>query len=334
MIGKVSAYRFGPSSPTPSSPTTSSTFVAPSEDRSDRLKETDDLIARQEREVRENVKELLAAMATRDQVLAASRRAFQKLNRECKLCMATTLRKLVDREREALAARQVVVDKLQTAVEGLDEVSDEIDFIRDYSDDDPRGGLVLCSQALSILGDVSILDRQNQELQSHLDEAPLPAPPRYPMEEGGATSAGKSKNKPKAASSAVVVPPPPKVVLSMEETTMHLSQIFFLSEWPSDISPDASPVELLDTLLPEQRDRSTGDNDEEQGTESHHELREAFRRLTAMKTSLEGRKVLVNVLNQFRSKKVLPNTILLGCYRTISLLFPDCCYMLTACPST
>jgi hypothetical protein len=292
MTSKMSGYRFGPTSPPPTSPITSSAFVAPSEDRSEKSKETDELIAKQEREVRDCVKELLAALGLRDQVLAASRRAFQRLNRECKLAISTTLRKIVDREKEALAARQFVVDKLEAAVESLDENTDEADYIREYADDDPQAGLVLCSQALSILGDVNILERQNQELQMNSDTgggAPLPAPPRFPMEEGGQVA---PVNKRPSTS-----PPEPKVVaVSMEETTMHFSKVFFLAEWPEGVSRAATPVELLDIFLCDER--LPGED------EATTDLRTALQRLSAMKGSLEGRKMLVNVLNQFRSKQV------------------------------
>ena len=267
---KMSTYRFGPPVPSPSD------LTDRRGDGSDKTRggEGDDGQAKHEKDVRDGVNQLLAAIATRDQVLAASRRAFQQLNRECKLVLSTTLRKLVDREREALAARQVVVDKLQSAVEGLDEVSDEEDFIREYSDD--RRGLVLCSQALRMLGDVTAGGGGQGEGE-------------------GGTGEGTVKTL-KAAS-----PPPPEEGPGLELTTMYLSQIFFLSEWPGDLSADTGPKELLDELIGDTG--GGGAEDERQGS-SHVELREAMCRLSAMTASQDGRRMLVHVLNQFRSKQV------------------------------
>eukprot|EP00602_Paraphysomonas_sp_CaronLab_P002722 CAMPEP_0185022944 /NCGR_PEP_ID=MMETSP1103-20130426/5650_1 /TAXON_ID=36769 /ORGANISM="Paraphysomonas bandaiensis, Strain Caron Lab Isolate" /LENGTH=719 /DNA_ID=CAMNT_0027555273 /DNA_START=206 /DNA_END=2365 /DNA_ORIENTATION=+ len=313
-VSKLSSYRFGTSAP--SSPNTVSTSAptqaAPSEDRSEKCKETDELILRQEREVRECVRDLLNAMAFRDQVLAASRRAFQRLNKECKEAIGNTLRKLVDREREALAARQVVVDKLDAAVERLSVEDDEAEFIRSYSEDE-KGELVLCSQALSIL-DVHVLDKQNQELAADIPSfsmgkplpGPQPAPAEFPMEE--------SIEPP-----SVPIRSTSPSLCSMEETTMHLSKIFFLAEWPAEIPKDATPAQIVgmhaDKDINHDNIQSSGsssdgsqENNQRPATRksfsASEELKYAMSRLIAMSSTLDGRKLLVNVLNQFRSKKV------------------------------
>ena len=108
------------------------------------------------------------------------------------------------------------------------------------------------------------------------------------------SDANKAPPNPLARRTSVGIAPP---LCSIEETTMHLSKIFFLSEWPVDIAPrEASVDELLEAL----HDSSTPPDTHSAGGI----LKTSIQRLLQLSENLEGRKVLVNVLNQFRSKQV------------------------------
>mmetsp|Transcript_3854 Transcript_3854/g.6528 ORF Transcript_3854/g.6528 Transcript_3854/m.6528 type:complete len:371 (-) Transcript_3854:1395-2507(-) len=101
-------------------------------EKNERYQENKEQLDRMDSEVRLQIRELLRLIGVRDQVQAASRRAYQQLNKQCKNAIGSILRKLVDREREALAARTLVVDKLDLAVEKLSNDDDEQDFIESY----------------------------------------------------------------------------------------------------------------------------------------------------------------------------------------------------------
>lgn len=120
--------------------------------RSDRLREAEDAVHRCEREIREDVRALLHAISNRDQVLMASRRAYQKLDRECKKALANTLRRMIAREKDVQLARESTLSKLEAAVEEIDVDGDMSDFIARFKC--PEGNLVLSSRALSILNDL------------------------------------------------------------------------------------------------------------------------------------------------------------------------------------
>lgn len=120
--------------------------------RSDRLRDAEDALQRSEKEIKDDIRGLWHALANRDQVVTASRRAYQKLDRECRKALANTLRRLIAREKEADAARQATLAKLESAVEEIDIESDVCEFISRHKGAD--GKLVLSSQALSVLGDL------------------------------------------------------------------------------------------------------------------------------------------------------------------------------------
>lgn len=148
--------------------------------------------------------------------------------------------------------------------------------------------LVQCSQALSILGDIVTIDsisKRDNELEGG-EESPSSSA------SCSGTLAPASSLSPRRSISGV----PP--LCSMEETTMHLSKIFFLAEWPAHITSQNAPVEdVLVAFL----DDSTPLSDSQQ---VDNMIKVSIQRLVSLSENLEGRKVLVNVLNQFRSKQV------------------------------
>ena len=109
-------------------------------------------ITRCEREIKEDARALLRAIDHRDQVLSASRRAFQKLDRECKHAAFYTIQKITDKEVENNGLHGTVTSKLAGSVMAVDLERDTEDFIYDRRSHD--GALMLSSQALSLLGDL------------------------------------------------------------------------------------------------------------------------------------------------------------------------------------
>lgn len=291
-----------PGQPSPSSP-------PPDDNKSDKYKEMEENVMRQEKELRENIRDLLSCLAQRDQIYAASRKAYQKLNKECKLLIYTTLKKIVEREKESLLARQTILEKLEEKVNCIDIDQDESEFIEshigEYSN---QGELLLQSQALSILGDIHILDRQHQEMRNTMGESnPFDEPEKL---EGGSTQ--------------------------MDQTHEYFSRIFYLSDWNvRGTVPNSTPSEILSSLKIKavtQRGsltQQTDDNGTDQSTSlpvnnDFNEIEEAIYKLCQLCDTTEGRKLFVNVLNQFRSKKV---EVGLG----FSLLGAVVWYLLTKC---
>ena len=71
-------------------------------EKNEKYQENKEQLDKAESEVRHDIRELLRLIGIRDQVLAASRRALQQLNRQCKTTLSGILRKIVDREREGI----------------------------------------------------------------------------------------------------------------------------------------------------------------------------------------------------------------------------------------
>jgi hypothetical protein len=122
----------------------------------ERSRELNDAMFRAEKDVREDVVALLRVLRNKDQVLLASRRAHQKLDKQCKQTVQQTLKKMLAREREACEAKVETLRKFETAVEDIDVDHDIHDFIEKYVTNE--GCLVLQSQALSIMGDLNPSD--------------------------------------------------------------------------------------------------------------------------------------------------------------------------------
>ena len=161
------------------------------------------------------------------------------------------------------------------------------------------GELVLCSQALSILGDIVTIDTLAKR-DSEIEEATVSEERPSSTTLASNSSNNKAPTNPNVARRASTGTMP--ALCSMEETTMHLSKIFFLAEWPTHIiSPEAAVEDILATFLGDES-QNFNENENIQDTDKH--LKTSIQRLVQLSDNLEGRKVLVNVLNQFRSKQV------------------------------
>ena len=112
----------------------------------------EDLTSRLEREIKEDIRNLTKALAVRDQVHIASKRAFQTLDKECKTAISNSLKKLIIRERESNYIRNAILDKLENSVDTMNVDADISDFI--LTTRDPENALILQSQALNILNDL------------------------------------------------------------------------------------------------------------------------------------------------------------------------------------
>ena len=113
---------------------------------------TEDSVTRIERELRDDIRLLLRTIEQRDNLFAASRRAFQKLHRDCKNVAHISILKMSEKEQEYAHERRLVLDKLSLSVKNVNIEGDEREFIETHSGRD--GGLVLTSQALSLLNDL------------------------------------------------------------------------------------------------------------------------------------------------------------------------------------
>lgn len=113
---------------------------------------TEDSVTRIERELRDDIRLLLRTIEQRDNLFAASRRAFQKLHRDCKNVAHISILKMSEKEQEYAHERRLVLDKLSLSVKNVNIEGDEREFIETHSGRD--GALVLTSQALSLLNDL------------------------------------------------------------------------------------------------------------------------------------------------------------------------------------
>jgi hypothetical protein len=154
----------------------------------ERVKESEELQLRYEREIKDDIRGISRAMAARDEVLVASRKAFQTLDRDCKRAIGQSLKKLVVRERETNAARNAILDKLESAIDDFDADNDINEFI--LSRRDPDNALVLHSQALNILGDLN----SSMDLKGIMEGSSRHSP--TPREDGSPLSSHSSTDDP------------------------------------------------------------------------------------------------------------------------------------------
>jgi hypothetical protein len=126
------------------------------EQSGDRLREVNESIYRAEKDIRDDVAALLRVLRNKDQIMSASRRAHQKLDKECKKTLSFALKRMLARERESCEARIETLRKFETAVDDVNVDHDINDFIDKYVSSESC--LVLQSQALSILGDLMVSD--------------------------------------------------------------------------------------------------------------------------------------------------------------------------------
>lgn len=261
-----------PLSPKParsSSGTNTPTF--PSEERSERLKEIDELIAKQERETKEFARTLLQSIAEKDKISSATRRAYQQLNREVLESIDVTLQKIHARESESHGAKTLALEKLGIAVAELNTTRDEEEYISNYTSPD---ALVLSSQALSILGDIQLMDEQKRELENT----------------SVATTATTTTSQESLTIDEIEEPVTDKT-FTTSQALACLSEIF---NYSSPVPVSSTPKELLEESF---SSSSSSDNRSDK-------CLKAIRCLALGSSCLEGRKVFVSALNQFRSKKV------------------------------
>lgn len=279
----------------------------PSEDKSERVRDVEDMLARQEKEMRECVRMLIRTLAARDEVLQGSRRAFQQLNCESKTAIQNTLKKLVLREKEALAARQAALDKLEIAVDNFDVSADETNFITSHADS--TDSLLLCSQAFSILGDIHLVDKQNQELESIASNG-LSTPINSPTKNsnGLVTSPMPSEtslhnvNLSANSNSVDNISVTSTEVSSNDTALRYLSVIFYVQNIPEDIIACGSDSQsVLQVCL----NYSNKENSHSTDQYNTNECKIAVKELALLSDTLDGRKGLVTILNQFRSTKVV-----------------------------
>lgn len=120
--------------------------------KSERVRETEDLVSKCEKEIRSEVRLLLHAIGYKDQLLAASRRAYQKLDAECKRAVAITLQKIVEKEKDYAEVHRNAILKLEQAIEKIDVENDINEFVENNISND--GSVVYSSRALSLLSDL------------------------------------------------------------------------------------------------------------------------------------------------------------------------------------
>jgi hypothetical protein len=125
----------------------------------------------------EEIRILLKSISNRDQVLSASRRAFQKLDRECKRAIYYSLRKILDKEKDNFEMQKLSIEKLDRALQKVNIEEDINSFISSYRYEE--GSLVLNSHALSLLSDLiphSNPNSININLHSNFQQSPSPSP--------------------------------------------------------------------------------------------------------------------------------------------------------------
>lgn len=227
-----------------------------SKDKNDRNREVDDL--KLERELKEDIHGLLRAIAKRDQVLSASRRAFQNLNKECKRAMYYTLRKILEKEKDNLETKQMVIEKFESNVSAVNVEADVNDFIENSRREDT--GLILSSRALSLLEDLGSRQLQQQQVAAGGGvvwpiapaSGPAPSPSRVNSLSQSRVTSFRLDNNANAilanssSSSSLSVAPtavPMKVAVNTSaqwEYAAYLSQIFYDTTEISHPTPNIS----------------------------------------------------------------------------------------------
>jgi hypothetical protein len=128
----------------------------------ERVRDSEELSLRYEREIKDDIRAISRALTVRDEVMVASRKAYQNLDRDCKRAIGQSLKKLITRERETNAARNAILDKLEATVNSFDVEGDITEFI--ITSRQPDSALILQSQALNILGDLNPNIDRNSKL--------------------------------------------------------------------------------------------------------------------------------------------------------------------------
>jgi hypothetical protein len=172
-------------------------------------------VLKHEKEMSEEIRSLLKSISNRDQVLSASRRAFQKLDRECKRAIYYTLRKILDKEKENFEFKKMHLDKLDRSLSKVNIEEDMNTFIDTYQYEE--GSLVLNSHALSLLSDLQSHSGQvnlhnnfssgnNNNSSSSIPQSLLPQSPGAPLHHQPPPSALPSSNSSSSVPSATSTP--------------------------------------------------------------------------------------------------------------------------------
>lgn len=131
-------------------------------------KENEEMTSKYEKDIKDDIRILSRALAKRDEVRTASRKAFQTLDKDCKTAVGQTLKRLIKAERENNFIRNAVLEKFEATLEKFDVEFDVNDFISMYKD--PEHALVLQAQALNILNDVN-REQEKKIFESQLNQS-------------------------------------------------------------------------------------------------------------------------------------------------------------------
>ena len=127
--------------------------------RAEKRKEIIENLTRAEKDVADDIRSLLRAIGNQDQILIGLRRAYQHIDIQCKGTIKTVLSKIVAREEESSQAKVETLTKLAVSVRNVDVDADILEFISQHAvddlDDSGNGSLMLSSQALNIMEDLT-----------------------------------------------------------------------------------------------------------------------------------------------------------------------------------
>jgi hypothetical protein len=328
------------------------------EKQEQKAKEAEDFIHRLEKEIKEDARLLLRAISNRDQILSAGRRAFQRLDRECKEAIFYSLKKLSDKEKETNDTKTMVLEKLESSVKSVNVEDDINQFVLNHQRE--GGALELNAQALTLLGDQLNASKSMTGSGSSSESEPVSSSSssssssRRPSSTFSLLGLGSHKFSssplPSPSTVPVVSSPTPPVPgtdgtdnNSTWEFTAFLSLIFYAAENnPSaegqtvSSSEDPKDTQTREQVLKDAHrktrminndlkmyDISTLTAQEVLNIETNKSLNEAVTWLCSAVKTQKGRDEFVSELNQFRSRKVSVFMVaheMIG-YLLLSLLF-------------
>lgn len=197
-----------------------------------------------DKELKDDIRSLLRAIANREQVLCATRRAFQKLDRECKRAMHYTLKKVLDRELESLETQKAVLENFGKAVEVVNIENDIDVFVQNYNHEE--GGLVFSTQALHLLSDIT---PETSFQDNNRSNTASPVTVNGSFSQSSSTTSTDSNNNNNTNISAtelspvpVVVPTPSSSVSKMHRKfTFHKKRSTGSASPPPPLAPPPQP---------------------------------------------------------------------------------------------
>lgn len=127
-----------------------------------------DFMAKLEKDLKDDIRMLLVAIHRRDQVQSAARKAFHKLDKECKQAIYFSLMKIFEKEKEGMDSRMGALHKFENTINDMNVDKDISDFIDSHAGED--GSLVLTTRALTLLND---MNPQNIYLSSPSNLSPV-----------------------------------------------------------------------------------------------------------------------------------------------------------------